>query len=77
MNTMHTLTGIFRMVFDDHSIHIERNTTADDIEGWDSLSHQEIINAVQSHFNITFTEKELLTLTNVGDLLDHIESKMA
>ena len=75
MDTMATLTGIFRMVFDDDSIHIERKTTANDIEGWDSLSHVNLITAVESRFKIRFTQKELLTLRNVGDLLDHIESK--
>jgi acyl carrier protein len=77
MDTMGSLTGIFRMVFDDDSIHIERKTTANDIEGWDSLSHVNLITAVESHFKIRFTQKELLTLKNVGDLLDHIESKVA
>jgi len=76
MTTMETLSGIFRMVFDDDSIEIERNMTANDIDGWDSLSHVNLITAVEAKFKIRFTQKELLTLKNVGDLLDHIERKL-
>lgn len=77
MTTMETLNGIFRMVFDDDGIEIERNMTANDIDGWDSLSHVNLITAVESRFKIRFTQKELLTLKNIGDLLDHIENKVA
>lgn len=77
MTTMEMLNGIFQMVFDDDAIRIERNMTANDIEGWDSLSHVNLITAVESKFRIRFTQKELLTLKNVGDLLDHIEQKVA
>jgi len=77
MTTMETLNGIFRMVFDDDSIQIERQMTANDIDGWDSLSHVNLITAVEGKFKIRFTQKELLTLKNVGDLLDHIERKAA
>ncbi|BCG47628.1 hypothetical protein GEOBRER4_n2466 [Citrifermentans bremense] len=77
MTTMETLNGIFQMVFDDDDIRIERKMTANDIEGWDSLSHVNLITAVESKFKIRFTQKELLTLKNVGDLLDHIERKIA
>ena len=76
MTTMEMLSGIFRMVFDDDSIEIERNMTANDIDGWDSLSHVNLITAVEAKFKIRFTQKELLTLKNVGDLLDHIERKL-
>ena len=77
MTTQETLNGIFRMVFDDDGIEIERDMTANDIEGWDSLSHVNLITAVESKFKIRFTQKELLTLKNVGDLLDHIEQKVS
>jgi len=77
MTTTETLNGIFRMVFDDDGIEIERNMTANDIDGWDSLSHVNLITAVESKFEIRFTQKELLTLKNIGDLLDHIENKVS
>lgn len=76
MNTKDRLNAIFREVFDDEAIRIERETTANDIEEWDSFSHVNLILAVETRFNIRFTQKELVNFKNVGDLLDSIESKI-
>jgi len=50
--------------------------TANDVDGWDSLSHINLIVAVESAFKIRFNQKELLTFKNIGDLLASIESKI-
>lgn len=77
MTTMDKLTGIFRMVFDDDDIAINLQTTANEVDGWDSLSHVNLILAVENYFGIRFTQKELLTFKNVGDLLGSIENKIS
>ena len=77
MNTEEILNGIFQQVFDDDSIHISPEMTANDVDGWDSLSHVNLIVAVETTFNIRFNQKELLTFKNVGDLLRCIESKIS
>lgn len=77
MTTMDKLTSIVRMVFEDDDILIDRQTTANDVDGWDSLSHINLIVAVEGAFAIRFAQKELLTFKNVGDLLDCIEVKLA
>lgn len=76
MNTITTLTEIFRTVFDDDTIELRPEMTANDIEGWDSFSHANLIVAVETQFKIRFTSKELLRFKNVGDLLKSIESKI-
>jgi acyl carrier protein len=76
MTTMDKLTNIVRMVFEDDEISIDRKTTAHDVDGWDSLSHVNLIVAVENSFGIRFTQKELLKFRNVGDLLDSIDSKI-
>ncbi len=76
MNTMETLTDIFRQVFDDPSIVIKRETTADDIDEWDSLSHINLVIAVETKFNIKFALGELQALKNVGEMVDLIEKKI-
>ncbi len=76
MSTMEQLNDIFCQVFDDEDIKIAPEKTANDIDGWDSLSHVNLIVAVEGHFGIRFTQKELLTFKNVGDLLKAIESKI-
>jgi acyl carrier protein len=76
MTTMEILNEIFGMVFDDDTIQISRTMTANDIDGWDSLSHVNLITAVEARFRIRFTQKELLTLKNIGDLYDTIDAKI-
>lgn len=77
MGVLEKLNSIFCEVFDDESIMISTDTTAGDIEGWDSLSHINLIVAVEMRFNIKFSNKELLTLKNVGDLINCINSKLS
>lgn len=72
-----TLNAVFCVVFDDESIVIAPEMTANDIDGWDSLSHVNLITAVETKFNIRFSHKELLTFKNIGGLLASIESKIA
>jgi acyl carrier protein len=77
MSTMEQLNAIFCQVFDDDDIKVAPETTANDVDGWDSLSHVNLIVAVEAHFGIRFSQKELLTFKNVGDLLKAIESKIS
>lgn len=77
MNIQEQLNEVFRMVFDDGSIQIRPEMTADDIEGWDSLSYVNLIVAVESAFNLEFGQREILAFKNIGDLMSCIEKKMA
>ncbi|MBW4056405.1 MAG: acyl carrier protein [Proteobacteria bacterium] len=76
MTTKETLNDIFMMVFDDDTIQITPEMTANDIDGWDSLSHINLITSVEATFAIRFTQKELLSLKSIGDLLKIIENKI-
>jgi acyl carrier protein len=64
------------MVFDDSTIQINPEMTANDIEGWDSLSHVNLIVAVENSFGITFGQREIVSFKNIGDLLRGIEAKI-
>ena len=66
-------TGIFRDVFDDESIVITEETTAADIEDWDSLTHISLISEIENCFKYKFGMKEVLGMKNVGDMLDILE----
>ena len=77
MTTQEQLNAIFCQVFDDDDIQIQPATTANDVDGWDSLSHVNLIVAVEGKFGIRFAQKDLLTFKNVGDLLCCIEKKLA
>jgi acyl carrier protein len=76
MELLDRLNEIFCEVFDDDDIKITPEMTANDVDGWDSLSHVNLIVTIESKFNIRFNQKELLTFKNVGDLLNSINSKI-
>ena len=61
---MERLTGVFRDVFDDDSIVITDQTTANDIEEWDSLEHINLIDAVEQEFHMQFQMKEVSGMKN-------------
>ena len=63
------LTQVFREVFDDESIVLTEQTTAADIEDWDSLEHINLIGAVERAFRMRFTMKEVSGMKNVGEMV--------
>ncbi|HWE85513.1 MAG TPA: acyl carrier protein [Terracidiphilus sp.] len=76
MSDLHTrLTGIFHTVFEDDSIVLRHDLTADDVENWDSLSHINLIVAIEKEFRIRFTTAEVAALKNVGELEALVETK--
>ena len=75
MNTLERLQEVIRDVFDDEDIVIGEETTADDIEGWDSLIHVVLVVAVQDEFGVKFSIAETSALKNIGDFVKLIENK--
>ena len=70
------LNYIFQEVFDDDSLVVDRYTTADDIDDWDSLEHITLISAVESEFRMRFKMNEVSTMKNVGEMVDAIEESI-
>lgn len=76
MDILTELNNVFRQVFDDNSINVTRSTTANDIDEWDSLTHMNLLMAVELKFGVKFALGELPSLKNVGDLADAVKAKM-
>ncbi len=70
------LTIIFRDVMDNDEIVLEENTTAEDIEEWDSLAHVQLIEKIQAVFGIRFSAKEMTSWDELGELVDSIIDKL-
>jgi acyl carrier protein len=69
------IEGIFRDFFRDDSLVITSETSAKDIEGWDSLAHITLIVTIEKKFGIKFKLAELHEVRNVGDILTLINAK--
>jgi acyl carrier protein len=67
------LNEIFEDVLDlDETADLIDSTSANDIEEWDSLSHIQLIVAIEKAFNMKFTSQEILKWNNVGEMVDTI-----
>ena len=69
---MGLLHPIFRDVFDDDELIIEAKTTANDIDGWDSLTHIRLVISIEKAFGLRFTAAEISELENVGEMVELI-----
>lgn len=77
MNVKETLTEVFQDVFDDDELELFDEMTAEDVEDWTSLTHIQLIVAVEKKFGVKFTTVEVMKLKNVGEFITLIEKKLA
>ena len=68
---------VFRDVLDNEDIVLTSETTADDVEDWDSLNHIQLVVAVEKKFKIRFTSHEIQSWGDVGAMVGCIEKKVA
>jgi len=66
---------IFIDVLDEDDIVLNAETTADDIDEWDSLTHVQLIVAIEKHFKVKFTVTELEEYKNVGAMCKAVAEK--
>jgi acyl carrier protein len=67
---------IFKEVLDDEDLAIERQTTANDVDDWDSLTHLQLVVAIEKHFKVRFKGEEVQGYANVGEMCDAIVAKL-
>ena len=64
-------------VLDQPDLTITMRTTAEDVEGWDSFNHVNIVVAIESEFDVSFKAAEIEELRAVGEIVDLIDTKLA
>ena len=71
-----TLNEIFQDIFDEPGLTVGEETTAADVDGWDSLTHITLLAAVEDEFGIAFPMKDVVDMKNVGDMVSAIEAAL-
>lgn len=66
------LNNVFREVFDDVSITVNDATVAEDVDGWDSFEHINLVVAIQDEFNFKIPMGKVVSMKNVGEMVDII-----
>jgi acyl carrier protein len=70
------INKIFIDELDNPDILLQDRTTAEEVKEWDSLTHIQLVNAVEKHFNIRFPATEILNWKNVGDLCNSVAGRL-
>lgn len=70
------VNAVFKEVFDDESVEVFEETTAADVEGWDSLRHITLIEAIEDEFEMRFQMNEVTGMKNVGEMLTIIAERI-
>lgn len=73
--TMEKINEVFRSVFDDDDLTVDRETTAADVEGWDSVMHVTLLINMEKAFGMKFSSSAVAGLKSVGDLADLIDAR--
>ena len=76
MNTNQRLEKVMRETFDNQTISINNEMTANDVEEWDSLSHIELIINIETEFKLKLSVNDIINLKNVGDMITMIDTKI-
>jgi acyl carrier protein len=76
LDVLDQLSTTMRSVFENQSLQISETTTADDVDEWDSLSHINLVQQIETSFKVKFALSELMKLQNVGDMADLILKKI-
>ena len=76
-DVMNKLATIMQELFENSSLVVTEETSGDDVDEWDSLTHISLIDSIEKEFKVKFGLGELMKLKNVGQMADLIIKKTA
>lgn len=76
MISIEDLSEVFKIVFDDDDLNVTEESSANDVEGWDSMTHVLLLSAIEEKYGIEFNQKEVRKFQTVGDLLNSVNNKL-
>jgi acyl carrier protein len=76
-NLLSRINDVFRTVFDDDELNVTRETTAQDIEGWDSMMQVTLVVNFEKTFKVRLSAAEISSLKKVGDLEDLLRARLS
>lgn len=76
IDILNQINNVFVSILGNKDISLSEKTTAFDIEGWDSLTHIQLVVAIEKHFNIRFTSKEIRSWHNLLDMINSVNDKL-
>lgn len=74
---LRVLTEALCEVLGKPALELTMTTRQDDVEGWDSLAHIQLVLALGKRFGVTFTTKDVMDWTDVGSIVRCLEGKIA
>ncbi len=66
----------FERVLEHTNFQLEDNTSAKDVDGWDSITHMMIITEIEELFQIKFKLTDLMSMNNISDLIIVVEKEV-
>jgi acyl carrier protein len=69
------INDVFKSVFKRNDIVLTPQTTANDVKGWDSLTHVMILDGIEKKFGVKFKLNEIVRFNNVGDIVVCLKQK--
>jgi acyl carrier protein len=73
---LNEVNKIFSDVLDNDNLTITESTAASDIDEWDSLTHIQLVVAIEKCFKLKFTSAEIRDWKNVGEMVENIQQKI-
>ena len=70
------IAGTVRDIMDDKSLVISEDTAPEDVDGWDSVTHVNLVTALEEKYDVKLSLREMMSWETVGDLADTILNKV-